>query len=228
MVCFISRLLEILSEVKLGLLNWEPGMAERCCGKRSECGNLLWHNELMRVWETSKSLLRLRFNQYWMTSQPHVTGQELTGNQCFQPPILYQYSVSLSHFKPAHLAISLALSVSCSVSLSWFFFHLCSLFLREPQHLYFKDVFVSLLCIPVIGLTGRRMQFWNGWVIELVGEDRQELALGVRFLLTRSQWGDDSWKSAGCICRNMFVTLPWKQAVGLCVAFPRGQTPSNN
>lgn len=61
------------------------------------------------------------FNLYWMTNQPYVTGQELTGNQCIQPPILHQYSVSLSRHKPAHLAVflslfffSLAVSLQCA------------------------------------------------------------------------------------------------------------------
>lgn len=50
------------------------------------------------------------FNLYWMTNQPYVTGHELTGNQCIQPPILHQYSVSLSRHKPAHLSLLFCLS----------------------------------------------------------------------------------------------------------------------
>lgn len=109
---------------------------------------------------------RQQFNLYWMTNQPYVTGQELTGNQCIQPPILHQYNVSHSCHRPAHLAVFLPLLFHLSFFLSVFFWLcLCSVLLWKPLHLYFKDVFVSLLCIQMIRLTGRRMQLRRraGW-----------------------------------------------------------------
>lgn len=138
------------------------------------------------------------FNLYWMTNQPYVTGQELTGNQCIQPPILHQYTVSLSRHKPAHLAVFLSLLFSFSLPL-FFWLCLCGVLLWKPQHLYFKDIFVSLLCIQMIRLAGRRMQLWGRvcWWEWRGGSGKP--TFGVGFLPTRSLLGDDSWRNAPLI-----------------------------
>lgn len=106
--------------------------------------------------------------------------------------------MSLSRHKPANLTVFLSLSLSCPVSLiflSFFSLCLCSVLLSKPWHLYFKDVFVSLLCIQMIRLTGRKMQLWRrvGWKRD------GESPFGVMFLWTRSLWGDDSWRNAPLI-----------------------------
>lgn len=79
------------------------------------------------------------FRESASTNQPCVTGQELTGNQCIQPPILHQYSVSHSHQKPAPLIVS----AFCSFAL--FFSSCISAMCLFESHLYFKEIFVSLL-----------------------------------------------------------------------------------
>lgn len=110
------------------------------------------------------------FHLYWMTNQPYVTGQELTGNQCIQPPILHQYSLTF-------WLIMLLLPSSSSSSLKLGF---CSVLLWKLQHLYFKDVFVSLLCIQMIRLPLRTI--------------RREPSFRLRLLLPRCVWGDDGPK----------------------------------
>lgn len=60
----------------------------------------------------------------------------------------------LSLFPPSHPLSIFSLSLQCG-----------SLKAHCRQHLYFKDTFVSLLCIQMIRLAGRRMQLWRreGW-----------------------------------------------------------------
>lgn len=131
-------------------------------------------------------------NLYWLTSQPYVTGQELTGNQCIQPPFQHQYSVSLSCHKAAHLAV-LPPPVSLSFSLC-----LCNVLLWKPQHLYFKDFFCfSALYSNDQTHTGRGIQLKKtsntvGWAVA-------SRLLESGFSLTRSLRGDDSWRNASLI-----------------------------
>ncbi len=93
----------------------------------------------------------------------------------------------MSHFLAIRLLIlpslSLVLSLFFSLSLSLRFLCLCSVLLWKPQHLYFKDVFVSLLCIQMIRLTGRRIQLWRRAVLLREEEEEErggEPAFGVR------------------------------------------------
>lgn len=140
-------------------------------------------------------VLRQCFNLYWMTNQPYVTGQELTGNQCIQPPILHQYSVSLSHHKAAHLALSLSLfplSTFCVSAVCFFESHSISI-LRTSLFLCFVFKWSGLH-------TGRSVQLWRR--AGLLGEGGKEAArrlLESGFPLTRSLWGDDSWRNAPLI-----------------------------
>lgn len=111
------------------------------------------------------------FNLDWMTNQPYITREELAGNQCVCPPILHQYSVSFAHHMPVVFAVFLSFLFfpfpppSHPLSIFSLSLQCGSLKAHCRQHLYFKDTFVSLLCIQMIRLAGRRMQLWRreGW-----------------------------------------------------------------
>lgn len=96
----------------------------------------------------------------------YVTKQELTGNQCIQPPILHQYSLSFSRRKSAYLAVSLLLVPSLS---SFSVFSRCvlvvCLFESHSISILRTSLFLCLPCIQMIRLTGKRMKLWRwvGW-----------------------------------------------------------------
>lgn len=151
---------------------------------------------------------RQQFNLYWMTNQPYLTGQELTGNQCIQPPILHQYSVSHSCHRPAHLAVFLPLLFHFSFFLSIFsgcvsavcFFESHSIsILRTSLFRCFVFKWSDSQaggCSSEGELVGRRS-----------GKRGGEQAFGVGFLLTVMVWGDDSWRNA-LLISLMRVTWP--------------------
>lgn len=122
------------------------------------------------------------FNLYWMTNQPHITRGVLTGNQCIQPPILHQYSVSACS--------------SCSLSSHAFSFFLSLSLLGRSlllfrKHFYFKEIFVSALC-------------WNEAALRMSGMIVYEGERGVcfwesDFSSNGSCWGDDSWRRMSLI-----------------------------
>lgn len=140
------------------------------------------------------------FNLYWMANQPYVTGQELTGNQCIQPPILHQYSVSLSRHKPAPLAVfSLSL-------LSLFFFFFSSLFSSHCASAvcFFESHSISILrtslflCF-VFKWSGSQAGGCSSEEVGKEGKRGGKSAFRVKFLPSRSLWGDDSWRNAPLI-----------------------------
>ena len=91
---------------------------------------------------------------------------ELTGNRCIQPPIVHQYSVSLFRHKPTHLAVFLLVALSLLFSLSLFFRCVSAASFFESHSIsILRTSFVSLLCIQMIGLTGRRKRLRGrvGW-----------------------------------------------------------------
>lgn len=100
-----------------------------------------------------------------------------------------------SQFFNLSLSLCLSLDVSASPHI-----RLCSVLLWKPQHLlYFKDVFVSFAVYPSDWAPRQRDAVW---MLPSASREGQELALGVRFLQTRSLQGDDSWRNALLIPPN--------------------------
>lgn len=124
-------------------------------------GNILRCNDPTCAWPNpgQRHSRRRFFNPCWMTNQPDVTGQELTGNRCIQPPVPHQYGVwlfsiqaSSSIFPSLCVSPSMSQLLPTSVSAVCFF----------GSHGIFSILRTSLFhlpCIPVIGLPGRGTQF---------------------------------------------------------------------
>lgn len=115
------------------------------------------------LWACSETVLKPVLND-----KSAVCNRARTNQQEINVSSHLSYINAVSHFLAVSLLISLSFPVFYSVpflSLSVSLLCLCSMLLWKPQHLYFKDVFVSLLCIQMIRLAGRRMQLWRrvGW-----------------------------------------------------------------